>query len=152
MPRYSHKAGGSHEIIETKNPIYDWSTGNGGQKPEYATRYLSDKWTAKHPAPKGQRERYDGSTPPKDSESGAHFVGESGKTASPGVKSPPGKLKALNRGLPRGIPDQDGFNRGFGTLGSGELTAKGKGGDAGRDKGVPYIDSKGRRSYMGRSG
>jgi hypothetical protein len=141
MPRYAHRAGGSGEITYTTSPIYDYSTGNGGEKPPlHRGEYPADVVTHKHPAPKGERDRYDGSTDPRWSESGANYAGFGpGKSAAPNVM-PRRSAAPLNN--PRGIPYQDKFNHSFGMVGSGEVP---KGG-------IAYRDGAGRVKYRGKSG
>jgi hypothetical protein len=142
MPRYA--AGGSSETIRTNSEITDWSTGNGGAEPEYAKSYPSDRITHKWPEPKGEKPRYyDDATPAADSPSGAHFVTPSGATASPGVNAPR-KGFPLDQGVRQSIPNRNRFTQGVGYIGGGAVTAKGTGGDAGKDRGVRYTDSKGR--------
>jgi hypothetical protein len=147
MPRYAHRAGGSGETIYTTSPIYQYGVDTGNPPPPMTDKFPADKWTGMLQKPKGERDRYDDSTPPRYSESGANYGGLSaGKTASPNVTAPPGKAAALDRGIPRGIPDQDRFNRGIGWIGTGE------GGSAKGGKGVSYKDGEGRTKYRGRSG
>jgi len=150
---FRYRATGSGEVIETMNPIYDYSTGNGGGKPPTTDKYPADKWTGVLPKPKGERAPFaSDKLEPRDAPSGAHFIGKSGPSASPGVKVDKSPYSPLNRGVPRGIANKNDFERGFDRVGTGEMTAKGSGGDAGKDRGVPYINSRGKRDYMGRSG
>jgi hypothetical protein len=141
MPRYAHRAGGSGEITYTTSPIYDYSTGNGGPKPPlHKGSYPADVATHKHPATVGERDRYNGSTDPRWSESGANYPFKAGKTAAPNVTAPRGAAASLDN--PRGVPYQDRFNRGFAYIGSGEVSKKG----------VAYRDGAGRVKYRGKSG
>jgi hypothetical protein len=89
--------------------------------------------------PKGQRDRYNDSTPPRYSESGAQYPFKSGKSAVLNVTAPRAAAPLDN---PRGVPYQDRFNRGFGYIGSGEVSKKG----------VAYRDAAGRVKYRGKSG
>ena len=153
---FRYKAQGSGAVIETQNPIIGWgqNTTEGAEKPPlHRGEYDAAIATHKHPAPKGERDRYDDRLEPRYSVSGANYAGfDAGPTAAPGVTAPSGKYSGLNRGIPRGIPDQDRFNRGFGRIGSGEMGAKGSGGPAKSDRGVRYTDGDGNVKFRGRSG
>jgi hypothetical protein len=149
---FRHTAKGSGEVITTMNPIYDYSTGNGGPKPPMTDKWPADKWTAKLPVPKGERDRYSGVTPAKDSPSGAHFVGEAGLSATGSTNAPKSGFP-LDQGIKRGIPIQDAFNRGVSRIGGGARQSTSKFGAAKNDKGTPYKSSRtGKTEYMGRSG
>jgi hypothetical protein len=148
MVRHIHKSGGGGAPIETTSPIYDYY-GNGGPLPPMTDKWPADKWTAKLPKAKGERDSYNDSTPARDSESGAHLVFGPGKSDS-GATAPSGKHSGLNQGLYHKY--QDRFNRGFGWIGSGEMEARGSGGPARSDKGVAYKDGEGKTKYRGRSG
>jgi hypothetical protein len=112
------------------NPITDWSTGNGGVEPEYAKSYPSDRITHRWPEPVGEKpRRYDDSTPPSYSESGANYPFRAGKTAAPNVTAPRGAAAPLDNS--RGMPYRDRFNRGFGYIGSGSGGSKGRRGRSG---------------------
>jgi len=148
MVKYTHRSGGGGAPIQTTSCIYDYSTGNGGEAPEYFKgEYPADKVTRKLPVSKGESpKRVDDRVPPKNSESGAHFMGKSGPTAVPQIeRGPRGKTAPLDRGIPRGIPDRDRFNSGMG-FGAGNT------GSARNDRGVAYKDGEGRTKYRGRSG
>jgi hypothetical protein len=148
---FRHKAGGSSEVIHTMNPIYQYGVDTGNPKPPlHKGEYPSGVATHKHPAPKGERDRYDDRLAPKASESGAHFIGGSDGTAAPGVTAPSGKYSPLKQGLYHKY--QDRFNDGFGRIGSGEMEARGHGGPARSSKGVAYKDGAGRTKYRGTSG
>jgi hypothetical protein len=148
---FRHRAAGSSGIITTQSPIYEYGVTTGNPLPPMTDKWPADAWTHKLPKPKGERNRYNDSTPARDSESGAQFVFGPGKSDS-GATAPSGKYSNLNLGVPRGIPTQDRFNQGFGRIGSGEMEARGRGAPAAKDRGVRYVDSKGRVTYRGRSG
>jgi hypothetical protein len=146
---FRHTAGGSSEIITTQSPIYQYGVDTGNPLPPTTDKWPASSWTPKLPKPMGERDMYNDSTPPRDSESGAHFVFGPGKSDS-GATAPSGKYSGLNQGLYHKY--QDRFNQGFGRIGSGEMEARGSGGPARSDKGIAYKDGEGRTKYRGRSG
>jgi hypothetical protein len=95
---------------------------------------------------------------------GGHFDTPGGLSAAERVTAPSSPVAKADRGLYRKAQDRfDAPGRiGSGFLGSEDYNRRpNSGGDgkghasapsAGRDRGVPYTDSKGRRAYRGRSG
>lgn len=108
-----HVCGGGGAPIHTRSGFTDWSTGNGGRRPEYHKGdYPADRITHKHPAPKGERQRYDDRTPPKFSKSGANYPVKSGKSAAPYLSKAP-QVSTLKEGPKRRQMNvQDRFARG----------------------------------------
>jgi hypothetical protein len=148
---FKHVARGSGEVTYTNSEIFDYSTGNGGAKPPHTNKFPTDRITHLHKTPVEPPRHYDGTTSPKDPEGpGPHFVFKGGPSSAPGRTTNKNPYAPLNN--PRGIPYRDKFNRGFNSVGSGEMEARGSGGPAAKDRGVRYVDSKGRVTYRGRSG
>jgi len=143
MPVYRSTGGGAP--ITTRSEITDYSTGNGGSAPRYGKHGSTDRIQHALQAPKGEKPlRYNDATPPKHSESGSNYAGfKAGKSAAPGVETSK-RGAALDRAVPRGIPNRDRFNQTFGTVGCGEGgSAKG---------GVSYQTWDGKTRSRGKSG
>ena len=148
-----HLSTGGGAPITSSSPIYEYGVDTGNPKPPMTDSWPADRVTRKLPLPVGETPKtYSGVTPPRYSESGSNYPFKAGKSAVPNVNTPSGKAAGLDRGTARGIPDRDSFNRGFGRIGSGVMTSKAKGGDAGRDVGVSYRDGDGNVKRRGRSG
>jgi len=80
--------------------------------------YSPDRVTRKVPVSKGERPlRYNDSTPINNPGFGV-VMGPEGVTSCPGYKQR-ATGPALDRGIPRGIPNRDRFNQAFSTVGSG---------------------------------
>lgn len=108
---FRHRAQGSGQVIETMNPIYDYSTGNGGPPPPYGKHGSTDSIQHRLQAPKGNRERYDDRTEPRYSPSGANYPVKSGKSAAPNIYAP--KVSTQKDGpRRRQMTVQDRFARG----------------------------------------
>jgi hypothetical protein len=151
MPRYAHRTGGSGEITYTTSPIYQYGVETGNPLPPMTDKFPADRVTRQLQKPKGEKpRRYNDALAPRG-DSGAHFITGAGPTAAPGVNAPRGGL-ALDRGAKQQIPNRDRFSQETGRIGGGAVSAEGRFGPAKTDRGTPIIDSKGRRSYMGRSG
>jgi hypothetical protein len=118
MPRFANGCGSGS--ISTQNPIYSWgqnTTPEAKEPPLHAGEYPSHKITHKHPSPRGERARYDDSTPARYSDSGAsHPHGEAKQSAAGyNVRRDYGKI---DPGAGRGN-QQNRSSRGFG-FGSSE--------------------------------
>jgi hypothetical protein len=147
MVRYVHKSGGGGAPIETTSPVFEYGVITGNPKPPMTDRWPSDVWTAKLPLPKGERPKfYNDSTPPKYSESGAHFGFGPGKSASASTNPPKTGAGPLDQGVRQGIPNRNRFTQEVGRIGGG-ISGSAKG-----DRGVAYKDGEGRTKYRGRSG
>jgi hypothetical protein len=108
---FKHTATGSGMKTETSSCIYDWSTGNNGEKPEYAKSYPSDKITHRWPEPKGENFSRNDKTPPAYSKSGSNFPVKVSKTAAPHVvaSGQVGKGTGGSAKGDRGVRYVDGF-------------------------------------------
>jgi hypothetical protein len=145
---FRHTAGNSHRSMkmgdgsfETKSPIYDYSTGNGGMEPVHTNNFPAGKCTRMHKSPAGETPKmWSDKTPPSYSPSGSNYSGPmsgsgAGKTAYP-QKSADKRTYPLNIGLKRQMNRRSDFDQRAGTVGTSMDHAAGR---RPSKKGMEYI-------------